>query len=648
MSGKYVRTARRGAELFLASALVAGLLPAHAAADDSLEGLSKLSLEQLANVTVVSVSKHAEPLSGAAAAVFVISAEDIHRSGATSLPEALRLAPNLEVAQLNAYTYTITARGFNSPESANKLLVLVDGRSVYSPLGATVFWDSLDIPLNTIDRIEVISGAGGTLWGANAVNGVINILTKSAKTMQGFALDANIGSFDRTGTLSYGGTADDHISYRAYISGFDRAPTSAFDPRDLTSDAWRGLQAGGRADGQWDNDTYRLEGVIYGNATHGDPPGQRNQQSTWGGNILARWHRDLDEQSSLGVQTYYSRDGRTNPVLSELLNTYDIIGQYNTVLWSDHKIAVGGEFRLWHETLQSFNPFSFAEPGATLTLGNLFVQDEFPLSPTLRLTLGFKGEENNYSGFDYLPSARLAWQPDADDLLWAAISRAARTPSRIDRELQFPGVLAPAPDFKSESLVAFEAGYRGQIGPRFSLSLSSFFNFYDSLRSDGLTNGGLPIILQNGAAGHSYGIEAWGRYSVSDWWKLAAGANWLHRDYHLKPGFVDISFFQSIGQDPPWQASLRSEMNVTPELEFDTTLRAVGHVMRLFDPVPIELVPGYAEFDARIGWLITPSLELSVQGTNLLHPRHIEVNDPSTSPVRYIPRQVSIALRARL
>jgi iron complex outermembrane receptor protein len=158
----------------------------------------------------------------------------------------------------------------------------------------------------------------------------------------------------------------------------------------------------------------------------------------------------------------------------------------------------------------------------------------------------------------------------------------------------------------------------------------------------------LPIILQNGAAGHSYGIEAWGRYSVSDWWKLTAAANWLHRDYHLKPGFVDISFFQSIGQDPPWQASLRSEMNVTPELEFDTTLRAVGHVMRLFDPVPIELVPGYAEFDARIGWLITPSLELSVQGTNLLHPRHIEVNDPSTAPTRYIPRQVSVALRARL
>jgi iron complex outermembrane receptor protein len=646
MLGQIVRAARRGTGLLLTSALFLG--PAYAAADDGLDALSQLSLEQLANVTVISVSKHAEPLSGAASAVFVISAEDIHRSGANSLPEALRLAPNLEVAQLNAYSYTVTARGFNSPESANKLLVLIDGRSVYSPLSATVFWDSLDIPVDTIDRIEVISGAGGTLWGANAVNGVINIITKSARKMQGFALDANIGSFDRTGTLSYGGVADDHVSYRAYVSGFDRAPTSAFDPLDLTSDAWRGLQAGGRVDGQWDNDTYRLEGAIYGNATHGDPPGQRNQQSTWGGNITARWHRDLDDQSSFGVQTYYSRDGRTSPVLSELLNTYDIVGQYNTALWSDHKIAVGGEFRLWHETLQSFNPFSFAEPGATLTLGSLFVQDEFPLTSSLRLTLGFKGEENNYSGFDYLPSARLAWQLDPDDLLWAAISRSVRTPSRIDRELQFPGLLAPAPDFESESLVAFEAGYRGQLGQRFSLSVSSFFNLYDSLRSDGLTNGGLPIILQNGIAGHSFGVEAWGKYNAFDWWKLAAGANWLHRDYHLKPGFVDISIFQSIGQDPPWQASLRSEMNVTPELEFDATLRAVGHVMRLFNPIPIELVSGYAEMDARIGWLVTPSLELSVQGTNLLHPRHIEVNDPSTAPTRYIPRQVSVALRARL
>jgi iron complex outermembrane receptor protein len=466
--------------------------------------------------------------------------------------------------------------------------------------------------------------------------------------MQGLSLDATAGSFDRTGTLSYGGSAGDHVAYRAYVTGFDRAPTASVDPFDLTSDAWRGIEAGGRIDGEWGDDTYRLAGGVYSNATHGEAPGERNQQGVWGGNILARWHRDLDDRSSFGFQTYYSRDGRTNPVLSELLNTFDIVGQYNTVLWSDHTVAMGGEFRLWHETLQSFNLFSFAQPGATLTLGNLFVQDEFPLSPALRLTLGLKGEGNNYSGFDYLPSIRLAWQPLPGNMLWAAVSRAVRTPSRIDRELQFPGVLAPAPDFQSESLAAFEAGYRGQIGSRLSTSVSAFFNLYDSLRSDGLTNGGLPIILQNGIAGHSFGIEAWGKYKVFDWWKLAVGANWLHRDYHLKPGFVDISLFQSIGQDPPWQASLRSEMNVTSVLEFDTRLRAVGHVMRLYSPVPIELVPGYAEMDARIGWLVTPTLELSLQGTNLLHPRHIEVNDRSTAPERYIPRQVSLTLRARV
>lgn len=262
----------------------------------------------------------------------------------------------------------------------------------------------------------------------------------------------------------------------------------------------------------------------------------------------------------------------------------------------------------------------------------------------MRATLGFKGEENNYSGFDYMPNARLAWQPDGANLFWIAVSRAVRTSSRIDRELELPGILVPSPDFESETLEALEFGYRGQIGSDFSISISTFYNFYDSLRSDETTDGGFPVILGNGISGQSYGAEAWAKYSLSDWWRLSAGANWLHRDFHLKTGHTDISFFQSIGQDPSWQASLRSEMNISSVVEFDATLHAVGPVMRYFTPAPFALVPGYAEADVRIGWVLTPSLE----GVNLLHNHHIEVFDPSTAPVRTIPRQAAVALRARL
>jgi len=615
-------------------------------ADESVDALSKLSIDQLADITITSVSRRAEPLSGAPASVFVITAEDIHRSGATSLPEALRLAPNLEVARINSYSYAIAARGFNSPESSNKLLVLIDGRSVYSPLGATVFWETLDIPVSTIARIEVISGPGGTLWGANAVNGVINVITKSSGEMAGASLDVTAGSFDRTGTLSYGGDLSDSAHFSAYVTGFDRGPTSAVSDTDTSTDVWAGGQVGARIDGKWDADSYQLQSAVYSNALIDQTA--PSYTSVWGGNLMARWTHPLNEASSVDLQTYYSQDGRAIPGLSELLDTYDIQGQYNSHLWSADSFVGGGEFRLWRETLRSPGNFFFAQPAATLTLGNFFVQDEFPLSRSLRMTLGFKGEENNYSGFDYMPNARLAWQASNANLLWAAVSRAVRTPSRIDRELESPGLLIPSPDFESETLEALEIGYRGQIGPDFSMSASTFYNFYDSLRSDELTDGGLPIILGNGVAGQSYGAEAWAKYSLSDWWRLSAGANWLHRDFHLKPGHTDISFFQSVGQDPSWQASLRSEMNISPVVEFDATLRAVGPVMRYFTPAPIVLVPGYAEADARIGWVLTPSLELSLEGVNLLHNHHIEVFDPSTAPVRTIPRQVAIALRARL
>jgi iron complex outermembrane receptor protein len=377
----------------------------------SVADLSRLSIDELANVEIVSVSKRPEPLSQAAAAVYVISADDIRRSGATSLPEALRLAPNLEVARINASQYTISARGFNTPEAANKLLVLIDGRSVYTPLGATVFWEGVDVPMSQIERIEVISGPGGSLWGANAVSGVINVITKNSADTQGFHVDAAAGSTDRTGTASFGGNIGELATFRLYATGFDRSATLAVDPTDHTNDAWHGGQVGFRIDGTENGNGFTAQGDLYNNDTY-----NMFLERAWGGNALVRWNTTLDDSSTIGVQAYYDQDNRVEPGLKDLVTTYDIQAQENTTLFHDHQFVWGGEFRLWQETLVSAGPFGFAQPSATISLGNAFVQDEFPITSTLKATLGIKVEDNSLSGVDYMPDGRLAWQPNADTL----------------------------------------------------------------------------------------------------------------------------------------------------------------------------------------------------------------------------------------
>ncbi len=601
--------------------------------------LSQLSIDELANVEIVSVSKRPEPLSQAAAAVYVISAEDIRRSGATSLPEALRLAPNLEVGRINAYQYTISARGFNTPEAANKLLVLIDGRSVYTPLGATVFWEAIDVPMSQIDHIEVISGPGGTLWGANAVNGVINVITKSSADTQGFHVDAAAGSTDRTGTASFGGNIGDLATFRLYATGFDRSATLPVDPTDHTNDAWHGGQVGFRIDSTENGNGFTAQGDLYNNDTY-----NMFLERAWGGNALVRWSGALDDGSTVGVQAYYDQNNRVEPGLTDLVTTYDVQAQENTTLFHDHQFVWGGEFRLWQETLVSSGIFGLEPPSATISLGNAFVQDQFPIAPNLKATLGVKLEDNSLSGLDYMPSGRLAWQPNADALFWTSISRAVRTPSRIDRDLEAPPILDPSPDFQSEKLIAYELGYRGQLASNLSLSISAFYNSYDGIRSDDLTNGGFPIVLANGIAGDEYGVEVWAEYHVFDWWRLAPGFNTLHKDFHLKPGFTDFSQYESLGEDPAYQAQLRSEMNITSAIELDATVRDVDHETRELFVGPFEVVPSYLEADLRIGWRVTDRWELSLEGDNLLHNHHLEVDDPSTTPPRYIQRAFLISL----
>ena len=605
----------------------------------TVEQLRALSLEQLGNIEISSVSRRPEPLNEAAAAIFVIGAADIRRSGATSLPEVLRLAPNLEVARLNAFTYTITARGFNSPESSNKLQVLIDGRSVYSPLASTVFWDAVNVDLDDVERIEVVSGPGGTLYGSNAVNGVINVITKNSADTQGLLADIGGGTMDRNGTFRYGGRIDAGTTYRAYGTGFDRGDTKPVSPTDFSYDAFHGGQVGFRTDRTSGQDAYTLQGDLYDHAVI------RNVERLFGGNMLGRWTRQLDSGGSLQFQAYYMNDNRLSTGLHDTLSTYDVQVQHNMAV-GDHQIVSGVEARAWREGIFTSGPFGFAQPVQMLYLGSVFAQDEYALRPDLKLTVGLKLSDETLAGFDALPNIRLGWQAVPSVFLWSAVSRAVRTPSRIDQQLQSPGFLVPSPNFKSEKLTAFEIGYRGQPFPRTTLSISTYYNLYDDIRSDNFTNGGLPIMLGNGIAGDSYGVEIWGTYAVTDWWRLKPGFSWLHKNLHLKPGNTDISAFQAAGQDPSYQAQLRSEMNLTDTVELDLAVREIGAVSR--PQVTSELVPSYLEADARIGWHVTKSVELSLEGTNLVHARHLEGFDPSTTAPRYIPRAVFARVRLQL
>ncbi|WP_443749425.1 TonB-dependent receptor plug domain-containing protein [Asticcacaulis solisilvae] len=597
----------------------------------SVEDLRNLSIDDLANLQVTSLSKRPESLSEAPAAVYVITADDIRRSGATSLPQALRLAPNLEVAQVNAYSWTVTARGFNSPETANKLLVLVNGRSVYEPIASGVLWQQVDVDLTNVTRIEVISGPGGTLWGANAVNGVINIITSQASAAQGPAFQVSAGGYERNASLRYGGKAGD-VWYKIYAHAFDFDATEPVDPADTTNDAFSGGNAEVRLGGKFRGADWSLKGETYTNHI-ADNGGTFSGQS-----YATSWNRTGDSGVSTAVNAWFSRDIRNEPTLYESREAFDVEFQRARTL-GDHQLMWGGEFRYWWEDFRSFNLFHFADPKTDISIGSVFAQDEITLRPGLRLTLGLKGETNSYSGFDWLPNVRLAWQPDDNQLLWAAVSRAVRTPNRIERELEAPNFLIPAPDFKAEKLTAIEAGWRAQPADRVSLSLSAYYNRYTDLRTDAYTPVTIfPLQLQNGARGTTWGLEAWAQFDVNQAWRVSAGANLLHKKFRLKPGAVDAINAGVQGQDPDYQAQVRSQWQISKTVEFDLSLRAVGKV----DLAPVK---AYQEADAHLEWRVTDTLALALDGHNLLHARHIEVWDPSTAPVRYIPRSVFATLR---
>jgi iron complex outermembrane receptor protein len=604
---------------------------AAAAEDTSSESrstadLSRMTIEELANIEITSVSKRPEPLSDAAASVYVITREDIRRSGATSIPEALRLAPNLQVARVDSSQYAITARGFNST-TANKLLVLIDGRSVYTPLYSGVFWDVQDVLIEDIERIEVVSGPGGTLWGSNAVNGVINIITRHSRDTTGALVSAGAGPDERGVGLRYGSQFKDNLTYRIFAKGFYRDHTVRGNGTSV-EDSWKKGLLGFRTDWGKTGDVLTFQGDVYDGSIE---QAINADKAISGGNLLGRWNRTLGDTSAIQVQAYYDRTRRVYPgTFGEVLNTYDIQMQHRFSLGTRHGIMWGVGYRLMRDNVTNSATLAFLPPSLNLGLANVFLQDNISLGERLQLTLGTKLENNSNTGLEVQPNARLAWKLRDYGLLWSSISRAVRTPSRLDTEFFVPGpllVFNGGPDFKSETLIAYEIGYRAQPVPQASFSISTFYNVYDELRSIELAPGGTapfgPFVFGNKMDGTTYGVETWGSYRVLDWWRLSAGYNFLKKRLGFEPDSRDTSGVQAAGNDPMNQFSARSTMNLPHNLEFDVALRVIGDL-------PNPDVPGYVGLDGRLGWAAWKGAEISLAGSNLLDRRHPEFGAAST------------------
>ena len=641
----------------------------------SVDTLKKLSIEELLNMEVTSVSRRAEPLSSAAAAVQVITREDIRRSGATSLPEALRLAGNIQIGQKNAHDWAISTRGFNT-DLSNKLLVQIDGRTVYTPLFSGVFWDRQDYLLEDIERIEVISGPGGTLWGANAVNGIINIITRSAEQSQGLYAEAG-GGTELRGFVGarYGGKVGDNVAYRVYGKYFDRDNAALPEGGDA-SDAWNMGQAGFKLEWGPSSNMLTVQGDYYlgdlGLITGGN-------SDTRGGNFLVRWDKQLSDRSSIRLRLYYDNtwlDQAVPPTFTEdgsfelasagrlkdNLNTYDLDFQHTLDAGRRHQFVWGLGFRHTHNDVTNAPALAFIPEELDRALFSVFVQDKISLLENVAITLGTKVEHNDYTQFEFEPNARVQYDLAHGQTLWASVSRAVRMPSRIDRHVRLPtpnfspiidNLLVGGEDFRSETVIAYEAGYRAQIASTLFGSLAAFYNVYDRLRStsvsppDPVFGLPFPFFYENNLEGETYGIELTLTWQALPWWKLHTTYNLFEGDIRVKSGSTDFNNALNETADPKHRFSLRSSMELTNNIELDVGYRWIDEFTYNNASVA-EIFPDYHELEASLGWQASPALRLSVTGQNLVHDKHSEYPISGTNTSVSIQRSVYGKIAYRL
>jgi iron complex outermembrane receptor protein len=628
-------------------------IPVPAWSQQNSADLTSRSLEDLMNVQVTSVSKKEEKLSRTAAAIFVISAEDIQNSGATNIPDLLRMVPGMDVAQINANTWAISARGFNA-EFSNELLVMVDGRTVYVPTFGGVFWDVLDIPLIDIERIEVIRGPGGTIWGADAVNGVINIITKKAKDTLGTTVVAGGGNIDQGfATAQYGGTFGKNTDYRFYSKYLNQSDFPG-PSGGSGGDGWHDLSAGFRVDTNLSpQDTLTLQGDLY-RGHEGNPsllllsvtsPGPQQVDpivDLSGGFLQLVWDHTFSAKSNITLQVSYDEFGR-NDTLNETRNTMYLDFQHHFLWGQRQNIVWGLGYRFSSSQTVGSLTLSLHPADLNTQIVSSFIQDEIALLPDrLYLTVGTKLEHDYYVGFVLLPSIRMTWQPNSRQMFWAAVSRAARTPAAVDvsERVNFGGVPGPGgvpilfglignPHYKNEDLVAYEAGMRTMLSKRLSIDLAAFYNDYDDQgtvepatpffeTTPAPPHLFVPSINENLMHGETHGLEIAANWKVCDRWTLSPGYAFEQIHMHLDPSSRDtVSVFAAQGSSPVNSAQLRSHMSFPHALAWDTSAYFIGP---LTDPV----IPSYTRVDTLLSWHYREGMSVSLVGQNLVRDHHIE------------------------
>jgi iron complex outermembrane receptor protein len=586
-----------------------------------LAELADLSLEQLAQVTVTTATRREQSVLEAPASVFVITAEDIRRSGATSLPEALRLAPNLQVMRGDTSQYVVSARG-GLTTTANKMLVLVDGRTLYTPLFSGVFYDALSPMLEDIERIEVISGPGGTLWGTNAVNGVINVITRSTRSTRGTLVAGGAGNLEAGLSVRQGWQLGANTTARLYARYFDRDAHSLEAGGSAHDDAQRGT-VGFRTD----TESGPVSGTFQGEAYGADVDNLGGPRNLSGGHLLGRWRRMMPDGASATVQAYFDRTDRVHEgTFDEVRDTFDVEGQYLGAPQGGHLVSVGGGYRASRDRTVPTATLGFVPPGRTLGILSVYAQDEVRILPNLTGIAGIRAERNSYTGWEWLPNLRLSWAVSPEHVAWGAISRAVRSPSRIDADLVVPGfppyVVTNNPDFESEVANVAEVGYRARLGPRASVSVTAFHHRYERLRTAEAV--GTGITLTNGAEGRVSGLEAWGDLRPMEDWRLIWGFADMRFSTEVLPGRTNLGE-NPLGNNPRRTASLRSLLNLGPSVQLDLFARYVSSL-------PAPAIPSYTQLSARIGWRASDQLDISLAANNMLDP-HVEFGAPGVRAI---------------
>lgn len=629
--------------------------------------LADLSVEELVNLSVTSVSKRKQKVSEAPAAIHVITGEDIRRSGATSLPEALRMAPGLDVARVDLDGWSISARGFNS-FFANKLLVLIDGRSVYTPLFSGVNWDVQNVMLEDIERIEVIRGPGATLWGTNAVNGVINVITKRGRDSQGTLISAGTGSQDRAlVSARQGGTLGEDGHYRAYAMTAGRRATREGLTAELRDEELDLGQTGFRSDFAPSSiDLFTLQGDLYRAkeaevATVRDavPPFERqvkSERTAQGRNLLGRWTRSFSPTSEIQLQAYYDHTERDETALLYRRDVGDVDFQHRFSPLRGHSVIYGLGYNFSRDRAvasREVGLFRFTPPGRDLNHYNLFVQDDVTLVPdTLQISVGTKVERTPFTGIEVQPSAKLVYTPDRAQTVWASVARAVRTPSRAENDITLflfpvepvagvPNIAAAlgSERFDSENLLAYEVGYRTTLSPRLSLDIAAYYNRYTDLRTlepgspfpdpDGDPRIITPFYALNFADGRTFGGEVSAEWKIADGLRFVAGYSRVDisvsLDEESAPLTAALNKQVHEALTPGHQGFVRSLADLPYGFELDTMVRYVGNrsSVSLGNQPGIE-IDEYFQADVRLGWRPSKSLEFSILGQDLLRSGTVE------------------------